>query len=348
MPEQHYLAEYQAACERAALFSCMPRSRIRVSGPEAAFFLHNLCTNDIKNLAEGAGCEIFLCNARARVLAHGWVYRWPGGDPTFWMDVEGGPEMAVFQHLNRHWISEQIDLQNRSAATVQAYLAGPAAAAMLQTVLGGAVAGMAPLNTSHWRLDGVGTVQVFRNDRFGLPGFDLVWLQDGAEAMGRLLMEQGPVLAGPVATEILSVEAGLPRFGFEMDENRAVFEVGRAKQAISYTKGCYLGQEPIVMARDRGHVNRTLLGLTFADGGAAPRGAKVWHNGQEVGQVTSSVVSPRLGRAVALAYLKRGSQEPGLAVEVDADGQRRPAQVAALPLLTSGQGTAVPAAGSGT
>src|SRR5205085_8680004 len=107
----------------------------------------------------------------------------------------------------------------------------------------------------------------------------------------------GAATGGPETWELLRVEAGLPRFGFELDENRPAFEVGRTQQAISYTKGCYLGQEPIVMARDRGHVNRTLLGLKLDGNQAAPRGAKVFHNGQEIGQVTSSVASPRLGRA---------------------------------------------------
>jgi folate-binding protein YgfZ len=333
MSEQNSLLEYRAARERAALFA-VPRSRIVVSGPEAAFFLHNLCTNDIKNLGVGAGCEVFLCNAKARVLAHGWVYRRPGDPPDFWLDLAAGTGATVFEHLNRHWISEQIELTDRTGTTTQVYLAGPAAPALLQTVLGGTVDRLAPLSHVCPVLEGLGTVQVFRNDRFGLPGFDLV-VQERAEVLGRPLIDQGAVLAGPEAQEMLRIEAGLPRFGFELDENRAVFEVGRTKQAISYTKGCYLGQEPIVMARDRGHVNRTLLGLTFADDRPAPRGSKIYHNGQEVGQVTSSVASPRLGQAVALAYLKRGSQEPGLALEVDADGERRPAQVAALPLAPS-------------
>jgi folate-binding protein YgfZ len=140
------------------------------------------------------------------------------------------------------------------------------------------------------------------------------------------------VPAGREAFEVLRVEAGVPLYGAEMNEDRFVVEVGRTPQAISYSKGCYLGQEPIVMARDRGHVNRTLLGLTLPEGGTVPAGAKVWRGEQEVGQVTSSVFSPRLGKAVALAYLRRGHQEPGTAVEVEADGGRRPAVVTPLPL----------------
>ncbi len=332
MAEQNVLTEDQAARERAVVFDVSARGRIVVTGPEAALFLHNLCTNDTKNLAVDTGCEFFLCNAKARVLAHGWVYRLPGEAGTFWLDVAEDLGPTVFQHLNRHWISEQIELIDRTAETAQFHLVGPEAGPLLLT-LGGLLDDLRELHHHQRTLADIGTVEVFRNDRLGLPGFDLVCAREQADALRGLLAQHGATPAGPETLELLRVEAGLPRFGCELDENRAVFEVGRTQQAISYTKGCYLGQEPIVMARDRGHVNRTLLGLTLQQDQAVRRGAKIIHNGQEVGQVTSSVVSPRLGRALALAYLRRGSQEPGTVVEVEIDGERRPAQVAALPFV---------------
>src|SRR5439155_24178755 len=121
-------------------------------------------------------------------------------------------------------------------------------------------------------------------------------------------------------------------YGMDIDENRFVVEVGRA-QAISYSKGCYLGQEPIVMARDRGHVNRTLLGIGVAQGDAPACGARLFHDGNEVGQITSSVVSPRFG-IIGLAYVKRGSQEPGTALVIEPETDGRQATVAALPFST--------------
>ena len=186
---------------------------------------------------------------------------------------------------------------------------------------------------------------VCRHDLLGLPGFDLfcptavlseaVWERltpagaTWAEVLWNRLAEAGATPAGREAFEMLRVEAGTPAFGPEIDENTFVPEVGRARQAISYTKGCYLGQEPIVMARDRGQVNRTLLGLKLT-GGPAPHGSLVYRDDKEVGRVTSCVQSPRFG-TIALAYIRRGSQEPGTAVEVEAEGARRPAVVSALP-----------------
>jgi folate-binding protein YgfZ len=324
-------AGYRAARDGAALFDLPNRGKIELIGKEALFFLNNLATNDIKGLAVGAGCEAFLTNAKARVLAHVYVFRLPPEQPgTLWLDTGAGTAEAVMKHLDRHLISEQVELADRTRDYAQLHLCGPQAREVLEKALGGQAIDLAELRHQE-RPFGAGAVQVRRRDVLNLPGYDVLYPVANVPAVSEALCAAGAVSAGPEAFEVLRVEAGLPRYGVDMDENRFVVEVGRTQQAISYMKGCYLGQEPIVMARDRGHVNRTLLGLTFAEGGAVPHGAKVFCGGEEVGQVTSSVVSPRLGKAVALAYLRRGHQEPGTAVEVEADGARRPAVVTPLP-----------------
>jgi len=176
---------------------------------------------------------------------------------------------------------------------------------------------------------GPDTVQFRRNDRLGVPGYDVVCPADRAAWHWGHWVERGARPAGLRAEDTLRVEAGTPAWGSDVDENTFAPDVGRTRQAICYTKGCYLGQEPVVMARDRGQVNRTLLGLKLA-GGPVPPGSLLYRDGKEVGRVTSSTLSPRLG-AVALAYVRRGHQDPGTAVEVEAEGQRRPAQVVGLP-----------------
>ena len=130
--------------------------------------------------------------------------------------------------------------------------------------------------------------------------------------------------AGPQTFETLRIEAGMPIYGVDVDENRFVMEVPRALRAVSYSKGCYLGQEPIVMARDRaGHVNRAFLGVKILEGGVLPAGTKLFRDGNDVGLITSSTMSPRLGAALAIGYIRRGHQEPGTRLEADtADGKR--------------------------
>jgi folate-binding protein YgfZ len=329
-------AEYAAACEGAAVFDQSHRGKVEAVGKEALPFLHNLCTNDIKNLTVGSGCEAFLANARARTLAHVYVFRRPPEAPAdLWLDAGPGLGEKVFKHLDRHLISEQVELAERTREYAQVHLCGPQARAVLEMALGGPVGELGELQHEQRSFGAAGTVQVRRHDLLNLSGYDLLWTVEGAAAFWTALTQAGAVSAGQEAFEVLRIEAGVPRYGAEMNEERFVVEVGRTPQAISYSKGCYLGQEPIVMARDRGHVNRTLLGLTLPEGGPVSAGAKVWRGEQEVGLVTSSVFSPRLGKSVALAYLRRGHQEPGTAVEVEADGARRQAIVTPLPLTAT-------------
>ena len=106
----------------------------------------------------------------------------------------------------------------------------------------------------------------------------------------------------------------------------------RGERAISYTKGCYLGQEPVVMARDRGHVNRHLRGIRCP--ALLAKGVKLFRDGAEVGQVTSAVQSPRFG-AIALAYVRRGNDTPGTQLEAETDGTRQSVVVSSLPFAGS-------------
>jgi folate-binding protein YgfZ len=303
-------AECQQAHTAAALFDLSHRGLIELTGPEAAAFLHNLCTNDIKNLASGQGCAAFLCTAKAKVVASLWVFRQGG---SFWLDLDPGLADRVAGHLDHFLISEQVEIANHSGQFAQLHLAGPAAATLVEKI--------------------AGTAQVRPHDRLGLPGFDLLTAPAKAAELWSLLSAAGAQPAGLQALDILRVEAGLPVYGRDIDAERFVVEVGQ-KDAICYTKGCYLGQEPIVMARDRGHVNRMLRGLRLGADVVLPS-AKVHRDGAEVGQVTSVVHSPTLG-PIALAYLRRGSWDAGILVEVEAATGRVKAEVVTLPFAGGG------------
>lgn len=165
-------------------------------------------------------------------------------------------------------------------------------------------------------------------DPLGLAGFDLVVPARERSNWQEKLLAAGALPGDEALFEVLRVEAGTPRFAADMDESTFAPEVNRTPQAISYHKGCYLGQEPIVMARDRGVVQRALMGVRLPE--AVSAGSLLFREGKEVGRTTSVVVSPRFG-AIALAYLRRGNQTPGTIVEVEHRGTRLPATVSALP-----------------
>jgi folate-binding protein YgfZ len=332
--------EYRRAREGAALFDLSHRGKVELTGAEAVVFLHNLLTNDVKNLAYSHGCESFLCNVQARVLAYALVYRlkifddsaFVSSHDAFWLDVDPGLGAKVAAHLDRHLISERAEIADRTASFAHLHLAGPQAAALL------AQDGITELSPRELMQNGFGaeTVQFRRNDRLGVPGFDIACPAEKAAWYWDHWIGRGATPAGLRAEETLRVEAGVPVYGKDITEGNLAPEVGRTPQAISYTKGCYLGQEPIVRLRDLGHVNRVLTGLRVEMNEPVPTGAKLWRDGKEVGLVTSSVRSPALGTVIALAYVRRGSSDPGTALEVEIDSTRARASVASLPFLGGG------------
>jgi len=323
-------SEYTAALEGAALFDLSDRGKIELAGPDVRLFLHNLCTNDVKDLAIGAGCEAFLCTVKARIVAHIIIGHYQAaGQNAIRIEFDPGNADKVFQHLDHHLISERVELADRTRDIALLRLCGPQAKTLVEAMVGASIPEMPALHHVTRRF-GATIVDVRRQDCLALPGYDLMCAARDAAALHDGLKARGAVLAGPETYEVLRVEAGWPRYGVDMDENRFVVEAGRIKQAISYTKGCYLGQEPIVMARDRGHVNRTLLGVKVARGDRLAAGARLFRDGNEVGQVTSSVLSQRFG-LIGLAYLKRGSQDPGTPLVIEPESDGREAVVSALP-----------------
>jgi folate-binding protein YgfZ len=322
-------AEYHHARTGAVVADLSHRGKVEARGADAARFLHNLSTNDVLRLAPGRGCEAFLTTNKAKVIAYLRIFRQDAPDgPSFWLDIAPGAAGKVLQHLDRFVISEQVEFTDHTGELGQIHLAGPNAPALVKEVLGCDPPAFNELVPAVVRPGAAVGPQVRRTDALGVPGFDLVGA--GAAEWWRRLTGAGAQPIGRDACEILRVEAGLPREGADIDENTFAPEAGRIVEAICYTKGCYLGQEPIVMARDRGHVNRTLGGVRLP-AGPVPPGSPLFERDKEVGRVTSSVPSPRLGTAVGLAYLRRGHQAPGTALEVEVADRRAPAEVAALP-----------------
>lgn len=327
-------SDYQAALTGAALFDTSAAAKLVLTGPDAPMFLGNLSTNDTKNLPLGGGCEAYFCDPRAKVQFQTWIYhvRLGDGRHAMWVETTPGRNEALVKYLDRYLISEQVEIADRTDDFAQMHLAGPAARAVLEKAVGEPVPDLPEFAHMERTFGGTATCSVRRRDPLGVPGYDLACLTDRADGVRALLTAAGATGGGPEAYETLRIEAGTPVFGPDVDENRFVMEVGNAARAVSYSKGCFLGQEPIVMARDRaGHVNRAFTGLKVLEGGPLPPGAKLLRDGQEVGLVTSSCHSPRLGAPVALGYLRWKHLDPGTRVEADTPVGRQPAEVVGLP-----------------
>lgn len=325
--------EYRQAREGAALFDISHHGKVEMTGADAARFLHNLCTNEIIKLPVDAGCEAFLTTAQAKVVADVlvWHLQAPDGQESLWLDLAPGTAEKVVEHLDRFIISEQVELTDRSREFAQLHLAGPEAKAVLGKALREEMPHLQDLQQMTARFGAEAACQIRRHDPLGLLGYDLVCRNGAAAVVWQALLEAGARPAGLAAYEVLRVEAGTPVDGVDISEANLPQEIGRTERAVSFNKGCYIGQETVARLRTYGHVNRSLVGLKLVTDEAVPRGSRLYRDGKDVGEVTSAVRSPRLQRGIALAYVRRGSQEPGTVLEVETPQGRRAAEVAPLP-----------------
>jgi folate-binding protein YgfZ len=259
-----------------------------------------------------------------------------GTQHGFWLDVTPGYAEQLLGHMDRHLISEQVEMVDRTGQFAQMHLAGPKAMEVLASALGESLPPLGEFQHMERTFGANAICHIRRNDPLGVPGYDIVCLNERAAGIWQLLLASGAKPAGLDAYEILRIEAGTPVYGVDIDENRFVMEVARPLRAVSYNKGCFLGQEPIVMARDRaGHVNRTFLGVKVLHGEPLSPSTKLLRDGAEVGIVTSSSQSPRLGAPVALTYIRRGHQEPGTQLEADTSGGKQTVEVLGFPPISS-------------
>jgi aminomethyltransferase len=333
IPEEFgdWLNEYRSACEACAVFDISHNGKVQLDGREADKFLHNLCTNDILNLPDGAGCEAFLTTNQAKTIGYVTVYKHvpPTGGSTLWLDP--GPNMGerVAQHLDRYLISEQVTIGDRTDQFGQVHIAGPRARDALQAVLEAPLPDLRELG--HTKLDNHGTDVFIRKRRLlGASGYDVLVPPEQSDTLWRALIRAGARSAGSKAYQSLRVEAGTPEFGVDIDETNLPQEVGRVDHAVSFTKGCYIGQETIARIRTYGHVNRSLVGLRLEGEAMEAPGAKLFREGKEVGHITSCVYSPRAASAIAMGYVRRGNEEPETMLTIAGPGGRK-AVVASLP-----------------
>ncbi|HJO09597.1 MAG TPA: aminomethyl transferase family protein [Verrucomicrobiota bacterium] len=301
-------AEYKALRESVALVDLSSRGCLAVLGDDRVKFINGQVTNDIAGLRPGQGCYAALVNAKARMQADLHVYRL---DDELILDFEPGLLDTVTQRLESHIVADQIELVDASPHFGLLSLQGPKtvdALAALGLLLPEKLFAHIKSTIEDW-----GEVYAMNNGRYGAAGCDLyIPSGDLAKAAGCLLkavVEQGGRLAGWKATEIVRVEAGIPRFGIDMDANTLPPEVALEKRAISYTKGCYIGQEIMARIRTYGRLNRTLVGYRL-DADLAPGTQLTDDSGKTVGTLASVIESPRFG-PIALGLAKRGSDPIG-------------------------------------
>ncbi len=291
------------AVEEAVWIDLTDRAQIEVSGADRAAFLHNFSTQDVKRVPAGSGCEAFLANIKGRIVGHVLIF---AGEEAHWLDSPA-PAPPLLQHLERYLITEDVQLADRSAEWCEVGLIGPAAARYVEALLPGAATW--PL-FQHGHRAGVA---VRRFSFTQQPG----WLVGAAPERLRTLVQEwtaaGLVECRREVFEALRIEAGFPMYGVDLSEENLVHESGRIREAVSFTKGCYLGQEPIARLESMGHTNRELRTIRLEGSDVPARGARVLDpsTGADWGVVTSAAFSPSENRAVVMALVRREAMAAG-------------------------------------
>jgi len=327
--------DYAAARRHAAAIDLGTRGRIAVRGADRKTFLHALLTNDIALLGPGTGCYAALLTPQGRMAADMNVFEL--GDATL-VDTDGRVKDRLLEHFDRLIFSEDVQLGDVSGVWGCLGVYGPGAAAAAGGVLGADFAGFAPFQNARvpWREE---VVVVARRDGLGLPGFLLFAAAEPTASLAAELLSAGAVPLSRESAEALRVEAGEPAFLTDMTDDTIPFEAGIEGRAVSFAKGCFPGQEVLVRIRDRGHgkVARKLVGMILAGESAPAEGSPIVSGeveaAKEIGRVTSAVLSPALGRPIALGYVHRDFVEPGTAVTIAAGSGPLPAVVSSLPFV---------------
>ena len=320
--------QYSAVRDHGAgLIDLSSRGRILVGGSEAVIFLNGLITNDIKNLARDSWMLAAFANVQGRLLA---TVRIIPREDGFLMDTSEATREKVIGLLGRFVLAGDFrvsDLTNEIAAVS---IQGPRAAQVVANVFGDDAAALPRQQVMTTRFAG-SRLAMIRATWSAEDGFDL-FIETGAAAQLReSLRSAGSVAVDESTAETLRIEAGIARYGIDMDETTIVTETN-LDDAVSFAKGCYIGQEIIVRIKHRGHVAKKLTGLLMETSAEIQSGAKIFSaDGPEIGRITSSAFSPRLDQTIALGYVKYDYLTPGTTVRIG-DGQVA-AKVTELPFV---------------
>lgn len=322
--------EYDAVRKRGAgLIDLSSRTRIDVSGSEAVQFLNGLITNDVKTLAEGMWMPAAFPNVQGRLLANVRVLHHAEG---FLFDTEPATGDAVLKTLERFTMAGDFRVTESTDEMVAISVQGSRSAKIVKLVLGRESAQVKHgcLVETEWDEH---IIYVIRATHTVEDGFDLFIPAPGAERLWNALNNAGAEPLGYEALEILRIEAGLPLYGVDIDASNVVLEAG-LDEAVSFTKGCYVGQEIIARIHWRGHVAKRIAGLILDKQGIICSDNKVHSiEGKEIGRVTSTCFSPQLQRMIALCMIKYDYLTPGTSALVVSDDEQQAGRIVELPFI---------------
>lgn len=306
------------------------RRLLTVTGEDRVVFLHGMLSNDIKALRAGGGIYAALLTQQGKIVSDVRVY---ADSDRLLLDVPAARAEAVRSALEKFIVADDVELSEDDSEQPLFSLTGPSSTTVLEHVLGRTMAPRAVLAHQSSAFNGA-TLRVVAGDDADGAGYIVCGPVTVADDLRQRLQQRGAEPIGRETFEVLRVEAGVPCYGIDMDEDILLMETN-LDRAVSFTKGCYLGQEVVERVAARGKVNKKLTGIRI-DGDAIPAaGAALHADGKDIGRVTSAVRSPSLKRIIALGYVHRDYLAPGTAMVVATPPGEAKALVSHLPFVIS-------------
>ena len=310
-------AEYRAARESVALFDTNWHAAITLSGPDRVRYLNAIVTNDIKALSEGSGTLALLLNPQGHILAELEVYALK--EKLLVLTHASVRERAI-ETLDKFIIMDDVTLEDVTDKLGSLAIEGPKAGAIFSQSTGLAIEGFSEMAFADVAVDAV-PCHLIRHSHFGLPGAEIIAPREKLEIIWQNLhtavhAQHGRPI-GMQALHALRLEAAIPWFPLDFNDTVIPHEAAVESTHISFSKGCYTGQEIVERVRSRGHVNRRRTQLKFSTQEAPTGGTKLRADGADVGYVTSAAFSPSAGTAIGMGYVRREHNSPGSILEFD-------------------------------
>jgi len=322
--------EYLAVRNGAGLLDFSHWGKITITGPDRKPFLHGLVTNEVKNLSRGQGNYSLFLTPQGKIQADLWVY--DRGEDLL-LITYGNLRKILAEGLEKYLIMDDAEVHDHSGNLLLFSIQGLQSEECLARVVGhdhlpGDEYGLSEITLG----EESSPLCIMRVSHTGKPGFDcLIPPQQGVEFWTKLIAA-GARPVGLHALDVLRIEAGIPLRGRDLDDRVIPQEAGLHK-ALSFTKGCYVGQEVVARLHFRGHVNRELTGFVLKTEDLPQETVKLWHGGKEVGAITSACFSYTRGEIIGLGFLRSKLRQKGTVTTALEAGREFAAVVDELPLV---------------
>lgn len=322
--------EHHAVRQGVGVIDLSHRGRLRLTGRDRAAYLHRIISNDVEGLAVGEGNYATILTNRGKIIADMKVYVF---EDFIGIETNSETTSSLYQELDKYLIADDVTIEDFTERTGAVGVHGPKSAELLQEVYGFNVEHLSEYHNIVHEIDGRRIICARANET-GEVGYNLCtasesmeWLWDTTLTKGREYDAQ-PI--GLTALNTLRIEAGIPRYGAELDDSIFPGEA-ELEGAISYEKGCYIGQEIVARMKYRGHPNRLLRGFEITGDTLPQSGDRLFDGDKEIGRLTSAVVSSTLGKTVGMGYVRIAYADEGSQVEIETADGRVSATVRLLP-----------------